>query len=52
MTFTALRLAGADIIDSVRHNKEWVILTNYGKPVAAIVSLEDLAILKSAKKTK
>jgi prevent-host-death family protein len=50
--FTALRRAGADTIENVRHQKERVIITNYGKPVAAIVSIEDLELIKSAKKSK
>ena len=50
--FTSLRRTGADTIENVRHQKERVIITNYGKPVAAIVSLEDLELIKNIKKQK
>ena len=50
--FTLLRRTGADTIENVRHQKERVIITNYGKPVAAIVSLKDLELIKTFKKQK
>lgn len=52
ISFTALRRAGAETIENVRHHKERVIISNYGRPVTAIISLEDLELLKNAKKAK
>jgi prevent-host-death family protein len=49
MSFTTLRRSGADVIDRVRLTRERVLITNYGKPVAAMVSMEDLEILRKVK---
>jgi prevent-host-death family protein len=45
-TVAGLRARIADNIDAVRMNKERVVLTNHGKPVAALVPIEDYDYLE------
>lgn len=40
------------IIESVKNKKQYVVLTTNRKPQAAIVSLDDLEVLKMAKSRK
>lgn len=50
MTTTSMNTAEAkeqftDLVNRVAHNKERIILTRRGKDIAAIIPLEDLALL-------
>lgn len=47
-----LRREGGNIIARVKIAGDRVVITDYGKPQAAIVSLEDLARIEAAKKQK
>lgn len=47
-----LRREGGNIIARVKIAGDRVVITDYGKPQAAIVSLEDLALIEAAKKPK
>lgn len=47
-----LRREGGNIIARVKIAGDRIVVTDYGKPQAAIVSLEDLALIEAAKKTK
>lgn len=47
ISITDLRRTGGDTIENMRHHKERVITANCAKSVAAIISIEDLVILKS-----
>jgi len=51
-TILELRRAGADIIARARIAGDRIVITNYGRPQAAIISLEDLAVLEAIKKPK
>lgn len=46
-----LRREGAEIVARVRVAGERFVVTNYGKPQAALVSLEDLKFLEEKKKS-
>jgi len=43
---TRLRDAIPEVIDRVRHGGERILVERHGKPVAVIVSLEDLRLLE------
>jgi prevent-host-death family protein len=51
-TIMQLRRGGGEIIARVKIAGDRVVITDYGKPQAAIVSLEDLALIEAAKKTR
>ena len=44
---TELRTAISDLLDRVVHHGERVTVERYGKPVAALVSSEDLQLLEA-----
>ncbi len=44
---TKLRITISDILDRVVHHGERVAVERYGKPVAALVSPEDLELLEA-----
>ena len=44
---TELRTAISDLLDRVVHHGERVAVERYGKPVAALVSSEDLQLLEA-----
>lgn len=53
MTVTILNTLEAkeqftDLINRVTHNKERVILTRRGKEIAAVIPIEDLALLQAS----
>ena len=52
LPFTVLRRSGAEQLNAVRYNQHRIIITNYGVAVGAIISMEDLALLKSLKNKK
>jgi antitoxin (DNA-binding transcriptional repressor) of toxin-antitoxin stability system len=43
---TELRRQGRDLVGMVQYGGERVVLEHFGRPVAALVSLEDLAVLE------
>ena len=43
---TELRRRGRDLIGMVQYGGERVVLVHFGRPVAALVSLEDLEVLE------
>ena len=47
VTATELRLRISALLDRVVHHGERIAVERYGKPVAAIVCLEDLELLES-----
>lgn len=51
-TIMELRRQGADIVARAKLARERIIITNYGKNQAAVVSLEDLAKLEEPKMVK
>jgi prevent-host-death family protein len=53
MTTTAINTAEAkeefsELINRVAHNKERVVLTRRGKDIAALIPIEDLALLQAS----
>lgn len=48
MTVSEARERLADLLARVEHAHEQVTITRHGKPVAAIVTMEDLAFMESA----
>ncbi|MCY3808007.1 MAG: type II toxin-antitoxin system Phd/YefM family antitoxin [Gemmatimonadetes bacterium] len=44
---TKLRTTISDLLDRAVHHGERVVVERYGKPVAALVSLEDLELLEA-----
>ena len=47
-----VRCEGGNIIARVKIAGDRVVVTDYGKPQAAIVSLEDLTLIEAAKNQK
>ncbi len=37
----------ADVINSAQYGKDRIVLTRHGKPVASVISIEDLELLES-----
>ncbi len=48
VTVSEARERLADLLGQVEHGHEQVTITRHGKPVAAIVTMEDLAFIESA----
>ncbi len=48
VTVSEARERLADLLGQVEHGHEQVTITRHGKPVAAIVTMEDLAFMESA----
>jgi prevent-host-death family protein len=48
VTVSEARERLADLLARVEHGHEQVTITRHGKPVAAIVTMEDLAFMESA----
>ena len=43
-----VRTGLSDVLDRVRHDRERVIITRYGKPIAALVPMSDFESLAPA----
>lgn len=48
VTVSEARERLAELLGQVEHGREQVTITRHGKPVAAIVTMEDLAFMESA----
>lgn len=48
VTVSEARERLADLLGQVEHGRELVTITRHGKPVAALVTMDDLAFMESA----
>ena len=46
VTMTELKRSLGDLVNRAAYGREWIVLVSHGRPKAAIVSIEDLELLR------
>ena len=46
VTMTELKRSLGDLVNRAAYGREWIVLVSHGRPKAAIVSIEDLEMLR------